>query len=260
MRRVLLPQLALAAFDVLPHEREISKDAAHYLLRVLRQSPGEFIEICDGKGARWRAQIHADATLDSCRVTLHELFPTIPTPFPVFLAQGIPKGDRFEQILRQGTEVGISAFYPLSTERTVVQLDEKKASARRERWEKITAEAARQSQRSYAPVVHDISDLERLASVLPAGVPAIVCWEGEQSSGLRAWVRSFSSPPCGVVVLIGPEGGFSEKEIAVLRTYGVRSVGLGPLILRTETAGLAVASILQYEWGVMAGTESSEML
>jgi len=260
MRRVLLPHLALSALDTIPVDIDLAKDAAHYLLRVLRQSPGESIEICDGKGARWHAHIHADATLERCRVGLIEPLPPIPTPFPVYLAQGIPKGDRFEQILRQGTEVGIAAFYPLSTERTVVQLDEKKAGTRRERWEKITAEAARQSQRSFAPTVHDVAELGGLVSALPVGVPVIVCWEGEQERGLRAWVRSFVSPPCGVVVLIGPEGGFSAKEVAFLADRGILSVGLGPLILRTETAGVAVASILQYEWGVMAGVGTRELL
>lgn len=260
MRRVLLPDLALSAWDTTPIDIDLAKDTAHYLLRVLRQPPGESVEICDGKGARWYAHIHANATSERCRVSLIESLPPIPTPFPVYLAQGIPKGDRFEQILRQGTEVGIAAFYPLSTERTVVQLDEKKANARRERWEKITAEAARQSQRSIAPTVYDVAEIGDLVSVLPRGVPVIVCWEGEQERGLRAWVRSFATPPCGVVILIGPEGGFSAKEVAFLAGHGILSVGLGPLILRTETAGVAVASILQYEWGVMAGGGRRELL
>lgn len=253
MRRVVLPQLSLDPSLLTSHELSLEPDTAHYLLRVLRQSPGQEIEVCDGKGMRWLARIHEQAALHACMVTLLEQLPSQPEPFPIYLAQGLPKGDKLELILRQGTEVGISGFFPFSSDRTVVQLDAKKAVKRLERWEKIVQEAARQSQRGHAPEVHEVVALRELNEILPKGWPRLICWEGEQSLGLQAWVRSFSAPPPGVVILIGPEGGFSAQEVESLRQQGVISVGLGPLILRTETAGLAVSSILQYEWGLLSG-------
>jgi 16S rRNA (uracil1498-N3)-methyltransferase len=256
-RRIVLPHLSLPspsdqANPLLSAPLSLDAASARYLLRVLRQRAGDVVEICDGAGRRWLAEILAQEIHSPCSLRLLRPLPPTPQPFPVFLAQALAKGDRFEQILRQGTELGLSGFYPLQTQRTIVRIEQEKSPKRQERWEKIVAEAARQARRSHVPFVSSPLSLAELPMVLPPQMPACVCWEGEQQRSIRDWLETLPSLPKGLVAIIGPEGGFEEKEIQLLVQAGIASVSLGSLILRTETAGIAVASIFQYLYGLLS--------
>lgn len=248
LRRVIIPSLALADASV-GQLLSIPSEYSHYLQRVLRLKYGEQIEVCDGKDARWNATLVEPVNSDECRVQLNVCLPSELESFPLFLAQALPKADKFENILQRVTELGITGVYPFQAERSVVKLDAKRMAKKMQRWERIVQESTRQSERSTLPILAEPSSLKALLSSLPDDQVAFVCSAREDQKGLSDWMRDRPRPSSGVLFFVGPEGGFSASEIELFEHYSIPCVGLGPLILRTETAGPAVTSILQFQWG-----------
>ncbi len=232
-------------------EITLEKSEQRYLLRVLRLKEGAEVELCDGQTKRWLAELKFEGR--EVIAVLKTPLPELPSPYPVILIQGVPKGERFDYTLQKGTEVGIERFIPALTERTIVELKtESKVKKRLERWNKITAEAAKQSRRLRIPEVERPKRLEDILKELPANFEKVVCWEGERECGFKSWLEEKRfNPPAGVAVFIGPEGGFSDSEIALLKGAGVISLSLGPLILRSETAGVIAAALIQYTFGIL---------
>ncbi|HZH94184.1 MAG TPA: 16S rRNA (uracil(1498)-N(3))-methyltransferase [Tissierellaceae bacterium] len=164
------------------------------------------------------------------------------------LFQGLPKSTKMETILQKATELGVSSFYPLLTNRTVVRLKgEKKQDRKLERWESVVHEAAKQSKRDTIPKVHQAIDMSEIEAYLKEGI-TIVPYEASEDNGIKDVLRSLEVPRT-VNIVIGPEGGFEEDEIDMLVRLGARIVSLGPRILRTETAGIVACAIVQYEFG-----------
>ena len=250
-RRVLVPEFDFSLSQA--GERFVmTREFSHYIERVLRIKMGTTIELCDGKQHCWSAQVLSEEDGQiSC--VLQDKLPVKSRPYPIFLAQSLPKGDKFDLILRQGTELGISGFFPFFSERSIVRLDEKKRLRRLDRWRKITREAARQSGRDQIPFVEMPVSFNDLFPLLPPHLPYLLCWEEAQGYPLKQWLQEQRQPPQGIVIIVGPEGGFSSKEVKKSELDGAIPVGLGSLILRTETAGNSVASILQFTFGLLGG-------
>lgn len=244
--RVILPQIQLP--DSLPaSSTSLDAETEHYLVRVLRARPGDIVEVCDGADSAWLAElIQSDEQHYAFQWV--ESAPTRSSNFPFVLAQGMPKADKLESILQKSTELGVTGFQPFFSKHCVVKPKPEKEAKKLGRWLKIVKEAARQCRRTDVPDVHASVSLMELCDVLPADLPKLVCWEGESSQSLRNWIQEHPDIS-GAVVAIGPEGGFSEDEITYLEQQGFVSVGLGPLILRTETAGPTVAALFQYMYG-----------
>ncbi len=216
----------------------------HHLKQVLRLKEGDQMILLDGGGLNCRVRLEAIAH-DHARTLVLERWRETETALPVHLLQALPKGDKLDLILQKGTELGIASFQPVLTQRSVPQPDPRRLARRFQRWDRIISEAARQSRRSVLPHLQPIEPLSRALAASP-GTLRLVLWE----AGALALSRALpQQPPAGVSLLIGPEGGFAEAEIAQIVDYGFQPVHLGPRILRTETAGLAAASILQYVYG-----------
>lgn len=170
----------------------------------------------------------------------------------ITLWQGLPKADKFEFVLQKGVEIGVAAFAPMATQRSVATNLAAAQGPKLDRWRRIIVEAAEQSGRgrlpTLAPIVlfsqacASVSGLSLIADPDPAhrGLRAIVADHFEQSG---------QPPPLSVNVMIGPEGGFDPAEIEIARGYGIVPIGLGPRVLRTETAGLAIATALLWASG-----------
>jgi 16S rRNA (uracil1498-N3)-methyltransferase len=177
------------------------------------------------------------------------------------VAQAIPKGDKMEFVLQKGTELGVAEFWPFEAERSVPRLlsedDGERATMRAERWRRIVAGAAAQCGRARVPVVHAIGDFGTAVSSGTANGRCFVLDEDPEAPGLReVLARAPLFPPdaapddvARVMLLIGPEGGWAAREREWAERYGAEPVGLGKLVLRTETAALAAAAILQWEVG-----------
>jgi 16S rRNA (uracil1498-N3)-methyltransferase len=219
--------------------------------------PGDQVRVFDGQGREYlttireikdqRVLVAIEGEPDPGSIVNRE------PPLELILCQSIPKGDKMELIIQKGTELGASRFIPLMTERTIVRLETGRAENRQQRWQKVAVEAARQCRRSVVPRVEGVSSLAQVLNSIPAGSLGLIPWEDEFTCAMKDVLRKEPAVPGAVWVFIGPEGGFSEEEIAKARQAGVIPVSLGPRILRTETAGLAVLTMLLYEWGDLGG-------
>lgn len=221
----------------------------HHLLNVLRQGPGDEITVLNGKGEEYLVRI-TEATVDQVKGEIVKQMERQSEPrVKITLVQSLPKADKFEWILQKNTELGVSRFQPVFTERSNIKLDQAAQSRKLERWNKIIQEAAEQSGRQIIPVLEPIRRWsEMLAAYSGAGL-VLIPWEGESGQSLKQVLERQPGIPGSVTVLIGPEGGFSLKEVEEAKEKGAIPVTLGPRILRTETAGLVVASALLYHFG-----------
>lgn len=226
----------------------LSGELSRHIATVLRLKPGESLILADGCGHEAIATIKA-IEKDGIVVALQPFYsvPAAEGALPVTLCQGLPKGEKMDLVLQKATELGISRIVPFNAERSVARLDADRLSKRVQRWEKIVQESARQSQRSSVPSVGFYGDLQELLTGEAGGLKLLL-WEGEKEQGLRGLIES-SEKPESVSIIIGPEGGLSAAEAAQAEKAGYIPVTLGKRILRTETAGLAVVSILEYVWG-----------
>lgn len=218
-----------------------------HISRVLRLGPGDEILLLDGCGRAARARIesvHKDVV--TCSILEYTAVSGEP-PLRVILLQALPKGDKLEQIIQKAVELGVSEVWPVQTGRCVVQLAGEKAAARQSRWQRVACEAAKQCRRPVVPRVKLPLLWEEALTALPAGRLLLLPWEEETGAGLKNVLAG--APPATVVVAVGPEGGWEPREVELARTYGARTVSLGPRILRTETAGPAVLAALMFYWG-----------
>jgi 16S rRNA (uracil1498-N3)-methyltransferase len=219
-------------------------------VQVLRLQPGDIIVLFNGTGGEYSAEIVDMERRDTkVRVGTFSDIETEP-PYQLTLAQGIAGSDKMDWLIEKAVELGATNFVPLTTSRSVVRLSGERALRRQAHWQRIVQASCEQCGRNRMPEVAATREIGTWLGLMPK-VPA----EGELRVLLspRANV-SFSSlpdhPPTGeITVLVGPEGGFSSPEEAAALDHGFIAVGLGPRVLRTETAGIAVLSALAARWG-----------
>lgn len=247
----------IAPNDLTGEEVTISGGDFKHITRVLRLGPGDRIIGVLPPGREYTVEITLvghDRLFGRVTGQARRL---IEPPLEVTLAQALVKGDKLDYIIQKATELGVSRFVPLQTERSIVRLDEGKAEERRLRWQKIAQEAAEQSGRTTMPLVKGLSTLTDLILETGSYDLAFLLWEGENRRGIKSLLRSARNPQ-RVLLVIGPEGGFSPKEVAQARGGGLTPVSLGPRILRTETAGPVAAALLLYELGDLGGPENED--
>ncbi|WP_066049828.1 16S rRNA (uracil(1498)-N(3))-methyltransferase [Robertmurraya korlensis] len=175
-------------------------------------------------------------------------------PVRVTIASGLPKADKLEWIIQKGTELGAYSFVPVATARSVVKWDEKKAEKKVDRWQKIAKEAAEQSHRRIVPSVATPVNLSGLISLSKDYTYKLVAYEEEAKQGERSTLaRTLQGMKNedSVLIVFGPEGGLTESEVELLSKEGFESCGLGPRILRTETAPLYVLSVISYQFELL---------
>jgi len=246
MRRFFIPPGSLLAGGQAQRGRELSLggELAHRLARVLRLKPGDRVVLADGN-----RDLEVELTAVSSRtVSAIVVAETTPPPEPrveLVLYQSLVRAQRFELVLEKGTELGVSRFVPLVSERSQVRLEGE--SGRAERWRRIVLEAAEQCGRGRVPSVDPPVALER--ALAGATGLRLLPWEGERSQGLRSFLRGLDYKPAAVSLFIGPEGGFSEGEAKLARRQGAIVVSLGRRILRSETAGIVAAALVLHELG-----------
>lgn len=223
--------------------------------RVLRLQPDEHIAVIDATQDYFECLIASVDDGVQVRIARHEADGE--SGPQVILLQGLCKGDKMDAVIRHATELGVGAFVPLICERSVVKLDEKKAAGRVQRWKSVAKSAAMQSGQMAIPQVSNPLRMNDAARLIRNATCVIVCWEEERAVSLRQAMqeglkRSGTLPvDARVAVCVGPEGGFSEDEVALLCGTNERSfsVTLGRSILRTETAGIVAPALVLYELG-----------
>ncbi|PLX97329.1 MAG: 16S rRNA (uracil(1498)-N(3))-methyltransferase [Desulfuromonas sp.] len=240
MRSFCLPGIDFVSGSRVALPGELKK----HIEKVLRLKPGARIHLFDGTGRYAEAVLLADA-----QVELGTVAEQPAPPCRITLIQGIPKGDKLELILQKGTELGVSHFVLVPMERSVGRIADNRREERLERWGKIIQEAARQCHQYHLPQL-DLPSSFSTTLADAEGDEKLFLWEESQAALAGGFA---AAQPRSVVVVVGPEGGMSAAEATLAETHGFRSVSLGPRILRTETAGLAIVAILQYLYGDMAG-------
>lgn len=251
----------------------ITGDDVNHIKNVMRSKPGDLVTLCNSKGLDFIARIER---IDKSEVltTVVEVLPSIPEPpLRVVLYQGIPKGDKMDLIIQKAVELGVSKIVPVITRRSVVKFGSvKDAENKRERWQKIALEAAKQCQRGMVPVIDVPQPFNKAVEASKLSVLRLIPYENEKETSIRSVLEGFSlkmaSPDLSdiqssdssytpfqglsqpvVSFYIGPEGGFDKEEVDLAVDDGIQSISLGKRILRTETAGMVVLSILMYQLG-----------
>jgi 16S rRNA (uracil1498-N3)-methyltransferase len=232
------------------------QDARH-MARALRLTAGTLVAAVDGTGREYTVRLESVGAHTAMGIVLGAQHRATESPLTITLAQGVPKGDKMDRVVRAATELGVDRIVPVLTARTIVRLDAARWRERARRWQRIAREAAKQSGRAAVPSV-DLPTplpkfLEQHLGPEEAGL-RICCWEGA-TGGMRAAFEAAAarpgsaSAPATAVVLVGPEGGLAVDEVESARGHGFTVSGLGPRLLRTETAGPAVIAVLQSRFG-----------
>jgi 16S rRNA (uracil1498-N3)-methyltransferase len=212
-------------------------DAAslHYMADVLRLPPGAPLEVFDGAGNAW------DASFTGSELRLGERRPAPRPGATVWLAFALARGEKGDWIVQKGTELGVSRLVPWQAERSVVRLEPDRAAERARRWRRIAEEAARQCGRAEVP---EVALPGTLAAALdaPAGFVRVAFHAGA-GAPLAGLVRS-GTP--GILAVVGPEGGLTEREVEACVAAGCGLATLGPRVLRAETAAVVAAALLQH--------------
>ncbi|AOY77565.1 16S rRNA (uracil(1498)-N(3))-methyltransferase [Clostridium formicaceticum] len=237
------------------NEITIAGEDVKHISKVLRLSEGDLVEVCDGEKYGYIGKIKR-ISKQEVLLSIEEQMPLkTEAPIEVILYQSIPKATKMELIIQKTTEMGIKSIVPIITSRTVVQFkDDKDKEKKVERWQKIAMEAAKQSKRGVIPSIHFPLSLKEALQKAQENDLNIIAYEKEASQGIKGLLTSLVTENIKKIgIWIGPEGGFEEEEIDLAKDKTIHSITLGPRILRTETAGFTVLSILMYVLGDLGG-------
>jgi 16S rRNA (uracil1498-N3)-methyltransferase len=223
----------------------LPEQAGEHVARVLRLERGHPLILFNGDGGECDAQLASLAKRAVTANVIAQRAADRESTLRLTLAQSIARGEKMDWILQKATELGVSRIVPLVTERTEVKLDEERAERRLAHWRSVLASACEQCGRNLLPELEPPQRLDRWLGALDAAGAARLALLPEGESTLR----HLPSVENGAIVVVGPEGGFSENDVAMLKHAQFAGLRLGPRVLRTETAGIAALAALQ----VLAG-------
>ncbi len=215
-------------------------DQSRHMATVLRLRPGERVLVFDGTGVEHVAELET-VTAERVAARVVETLQSVQPTLHLALLQAVPKGTKMDDVVRMGTELGVTEFIPFISARTVAA-----GRGRVARWLRIAVEAAKQCRRSDVPVVHAPMPLGQALDHVTGYDLVLLLWEGEQTRTI-AQALVARGQVARVAVVIGPEGGFAPEEVAEATTRGAVPVTVGALILRTETAGVVALAMVLYE-------------
>lgn len=225
----------------------ISGGDVNHIKNVLRMNPGEELWISDGEEKEYYCTIqNISEDCIECKIHYAQV-PIYELPSKIVLFQCLPKGDKMEMIIQKAVELGASEIVPVASRRCVVKLDEKKAEKKTQRWQQIAEGAAKQSKRMKIPAVHAPVNFQTALSMAEDLDVRWIPYELENGMKQTKEYLSNLKPGQSIGIFIGPEGGFEEGEIELAKKKGILPISLGKRILRTETAGLAILSVLMFQ-------------
>lgn len=219
----------------------------NHISHVLRMKPGEQFYVNDGtNNGKYLCALQSVSAEQAVCGILQKITDTSELPCELVLYQGLPKADKMELIIQKAVELGVSRIVPVAMKRSVVKLDEKKAQAKISRWQGIAEAAAKQSKRDVIPQIDGVKSLKEALREAADFEVSMMPYENAEGMAYTRSLMEGIRPGQRVAIFIGPEGGFEDSEVEAALQAGTRPVTLGRRILRTETAGLAVLSMLVY--------------
>lgn len=225
--------------NIYNQEAIITGSDYRHIVKVLRLRPGHELVLFDEASFEHVGRI---VEINKSEIRVEIITSTevkVESDTKITLLQGIPKGSKMDFIIQKATELGVASIVPVVTERSQVS-ETKKAP----RWQRIATESSKQCGRATAPKIQEVIGFHDCEIYCHGSDLRLICYERSKSK-LSDYIKNASQPPITVIILIGPEGGFAESEISLAMEWGFSPVGLGPRILRTETASVVAVAILQ---------------
>lgn len=244
-----MPQILIHPEDLQGQKFYVRGPEAHHLIHVLRKKNRDEIDIFDGQGHRYRGRLnHIDPKEPSASGDIIQSLRYRPRRVRMRLFQGLPKGSKIDYIIEKATELGVDEIVPFLSQKSLLGKKAEVSRSKRERWNHLAKAASKQSLRSEIPKIEGVVPFQDLESWLKEGL-TLVLHPGPDSGRIREAIKKANKSDTIINIVVGPESGLTQKEVESLKTQGVYAVGLGQLILRTETAGLIALAILNYELG-----------
>ncbi len=218
-----------------------------HMQKVLRHEPGDRVILIDGSGFEYLSVIEKMNSSKAFLSVLDKKWSETASPLELTVAQGFLKEKKMDTIIRHLTELGLTRWIPVISQRSVARPDHRRMHERMRRWNAIAVESMKQCGLSRIPDISEVMTFEALIESKEAYDGKIIFWE-EETAPLK---DLFPDNPKKILVLVGPEGGFSPEEVNHAKGCGFKSASLGPRILRAETASIAACTLLQYLYGDM---------
>lgn len=238
-------------------EGKIIGDDVKHIYKVLRLNEGEKVILNNCEGTEYLGEIDSISKTEVIIKIIEKLDINNESKIKIHLFQGLPKGQKMDLIVQKGTELGISEFIPTITSRVDVKL--KGEFKKLDRLNRIALEASKQSKRSIIPNVREVIDFNQVLIEMKKMDLVLIPYENAEDFGIKSLANKLKNDNVdldniiNIGILIGPEGGFEEDEINLLKEQGAYIVTLGKRILRTETAGFIATALIQYELGDIGG-------
>jgi len=229
----------------------IEGSEAHHIKNVLRLKPGDQLKLFDGTGYEYEAVIN---NLDAEKVDVkiqRKIQCPVGSGARILVAQAFLKEKKMDDLVRKLTELGIAGWIPFFSQRSIARPDKKRLAGRSQRWERISTEALKQCRRKNMLEISEAVTFDEVLGLSKNSDLKIVFWENETTLINRGFGPESDNLLNSIMVMLGPEGGFTGQEIERARQAGFVTAGLGPRILRAETATLAAGTLIQYLFGDM---------
>ena len=244
-----MPKFFIKTNQIMENKITLIGEDVKHIANVLRKQIGDEINICNiDTSQNFVCQIkEINKENIECKI-IKELKSEAESSVDITIFQGLPKAEKMELIIQKCTELGVKTFVPVQMERCVVRLDAKSEIKKIERWQKIAETAAKQSGRDIIPKVENTINLQKLLNSIQKYDIVLLAYENEENYTLKNALNTVKGKDnLKIGIIIGPEGGIDSQEAENLVKAGAKSVTLGKRILRTETAGIAMSSIIMYE-------------
>lgn len=231
------------------YESVISGDDAHHLRDVLKIQPEDLVVVFDGRGREFRARV-VSVTRQQIRVAmLDRVEADTDSVLDLTIGQGYLKDKKMDALVRQLTELGVVRWVPFLSRRSVPTPNPQRLKGRYQRWQKISMESLKQCKRSRVMDISAVVSFEEAIKQAETCDLKVIFWEGAKAAAVLHRQRPIN--PASIFMMVGPEGGFDEKEIDFARQAGFEIASMGPRILKAETAALAAAALAQFVFGDM---------
>lgn len=226
----------------------IQGNDVNHIRNVLRMRPGDELSLSDGQGTDYFCRIQSMERDEICLSIENSWKSYVELPVRLYLFQGLPKGEKMELIIQKSVELGAYEIIPVRTNRAIVKLDAKKEAKKIARWQQIAESGAKQSGRGMIPAVKPVMGLAEALAYAKSLDGILIPYEKAEGIKKTREIIAGLKGKKSVGIFIGPEGGFDEAEVEAAMAAGAVPVTLGRRILRTETAGLTMLSILMFEF------------
>jgi 16S rRNA (uracil1498-N3)-methyltransferase len=244
-----------ASFDEFDNSRvKLSPDESHHLIRVLRLTRGDEVFVFDGCGKEFRCRFDTVENKRAVLEIVETLDDQVESPLHLTIAQGLTKGEKFDLVVQKSTELGVSCIIPIASEHADLKLNREQAEKRVERWQRISLESLKQcGRRTLVKITMPLTLADFLSESsdktgMEETANAIIFFNERGGISIKDALDKLTDKGT-VIAMIGPEGGWSDREIEFMEMHGCLAVTLGQRVLRTETAAIVAATLLQHLLG-----------